>query len=92
MTILTWAIRLVIFGFLLVFALQNTDPVSLRLLPGYLWQAPLVIVLLLFFIGGVFVGVLSLLPTLYRQRREASRLKRVAREQPPVVPEPPQTV
>ena len=92
MTILTWAIRLVIFGFLLVFALQNTDTVSLRFLPEHVWQAPLVIVLLLFFIGGVFVGALSLLPTLYRQRHETSRLKRATREQAPVVPQPPQTV
>ena len=93
MTALTWAIRLIIFSFLLVFALQNTDPVDLRFFLDYVWQAPLVVVLLAFFAGGAILGVLSLLGVIYRQRREISRLKRVASqaqpvavvEQPPVV-------
>lgn len=76
MTALTWAIRLVIFAFLLVFAVQNTDPVSLNFLLGQTWQAPLVIVLLAFFCSGAVLGVLSLLGVIYRQRREISRLKR----------------
>lgn len=76
MTALTWAIRLIIFAFLVVFAAQNTDPVSLHLLPGAVWQAPLVIALLLFFVGGVTLGALSLLGVVFRQRREISRLKR----------------
>jgi lipopolysaccharide assembly protein A len=76
MTALTWAIRLVIFSFLLVFAVQNTDPVSLNFLLGQTWQAPLVIVLLAFFGGGAVLGVLSVLGVIYRQRREISRLKR----------------
>lgn len=92
MTLLTWAIRLVIFGLLLAFALQNTDPVSLRFLPEYIWQAPLVIVLLAFFAGGIFVGMLSLLGALYRQRREIARLKKAVREPLPVAVEPPPTV
>lgn len=85
MTALTWAIRLVIFAFLVVFAAQNTDPVSLRLLPGQAWQAPLVIALLAFFVGGVILGALSLLGVIFRQRREISRLKRAANQAPVVV-------
>lgn len=76
MTVLTWVFRLVIFVFLLVFALQNTDPVVLRLLPGTLWEAPLVVILLAFLFGGVFLGILSLLGLVFRQRREISRLQR----------------
>ena len=82
MTALTWAIRLIIFIFLVVFAAQNTDPVSLRLLPGQIWQAPLVLALLAFFVGGVVIGALSLLGVLFRQRREISRLKKAAARQP----------
>lgn len=82
MTALTWAIRLTIFASLVVFAAQNTDPVSLRLLPGQVWQAPLVIALLVFFVGGVLLGALSLLGVIFRQRREISRLKRVATRLP----------
>lgn len=85
MTVLTWSIRLVIFAFLVVFAAQNTDPVSLRLLPGQAWQAPLVIALLAFFVGGVILGALSLLGVIFRQRREISRLKRAANQAPVVV-------
>lgn len=84
MTALTWAIRLIIFAFLVVFAAQNTDPVSLRLLPGQAWQAPLVIALLVFFVGGALLGAVSLLGVIFRQRREISRLKRAAARLPVV--------
>jgi len=92
MTAITWAVRLVIFSFLLLFALQNTDPVNLNFIFGQIWQAPLVIVLLAFFAGGALLGVLSLFGVIYRQRREISRLKRVVSETKAVavvVPEPP---
>ncbi|HLO64379.1 MAG TPA: lipopolysaccharide assembly protein LapA domain-containing protein [Azonexus sp.] len=82
MTALTWALRLIIFVLLVVFAAQNTDPVSLRLLPGQIWQAPLVLALLAFFVGGVILGALSLLGVLFRQRREISRLKKEATRKP----------
>jgi len=80
MTALTWAVRLIIFAVLLVFALQNTDPVNLNFILGQIWQAPLVIVLLAFFAGGAVLGALSLLGVIYRQRREISRLKRAVGE------------
>ena len=90
MTALTWAFRLVIFGFLLLFALQNTEPVNLNFIFGQIWQAPLVLVLLGFFAGGALIGVLSLLGVIYRQRREISRLRRSAAEaQQLAVAEPP---
>jgi len=82
MTALTWAIRLIIFAFLVVFAAQNTDTVSLHLLPGAVWQTPQVIALLVFFVGGVMLGALSLLGVIFRQRREISRLSRAATRTP----------
>ncbi|WP_226405376.1 lipopolysaccharide assembly LapA domain-containing protein [Dechloromonas denitrificans] len=85
MTALIWATRLIIFSFLVVFALQNTDTASLNFLPGQVWQAPLVIILLVFFAGGAMLGVLSVLGVIYRQRREISRLKRAADQTPSVV-------
>lgn len=90
MTALTWAIRLIIFSLLLLFALRNTDPVTLNLVPGYGWEAPLVIVLLAFFAGGALLGALSLVGVIFRQRREIGRLNREAAvPTPPVVSEPP---
>lgn len=84
MTAITWAIRLTIFVFLVVFATQNTDPVVLNLLPGVVWQPPLVIALLVFFVGGVLLGGLSLLAVLFRQRREIALLKRSGNQAPSV--------
>jgi uncharacterized integral membrane protein len=93
MTALTWAIRLIILSFLIFFALQNTEPVNLRLMFDQVWQAPLVIVLLAFFAVGAVLGVLSVLGVIIRQRREISRLKReLAKPLPAVVGEPPAMV
>ena len=90
MTALTWAIRLIIFSFLLVFAIRNTQPTMLRFVLDYAWEAPLVIILLAFFAGGALLGVLSVLGVIFRQRREISRLKReVAKPALPATPEPP---
>jgi uncharacterized integral membrane protein len=82
MTVLTWAVRLILFLILLVFALLNTDPVALAFLPGQVWHAPLVIVLLAFFAGGAVLGVASLLGVIYRQRREIAQLRRAGQSQP----------
>ena len=82
MTALTWAIRLIIFSFLLLFAVRNTQPTMLRFVLNYVWEAPLVIVLLAFFAGGAILGVLSVLGVIYRQRREITRLKRLAAKSP----------
>ncbi len=90
MTALTWAIRLVIFSFLLLFALRNTQPATLRFILEYAWEAPLVIILLAFFCGGAVLGALSLAGVIYRQRREITRLKRLAaKPQLPPAQEPP---
>jgi len=90
MTALTWAIRLIIFAILLVFAIRNTEPTTLRFVLDYAWEAPLVIVLLASFATGAILGMLSLVGVVFRQRREISRLKReAAKPQLPVTPEPP---
>ena len=76
MRIMLWACRIFIFLFLLVFALKNTDPISVRFLLDMTWQAPLIIVILCFFAGGTLLGVLSLLGTVFRLRRELASLRR----------------
>lgn len=90
MTFLTWAARLLIFAFLVFFAVQNTEPVTLTLAMSYQWQAPLVILLLIFFAAGAALGALSLLGTLFSQRREISRLKRAAAKSADIPQLPPQ--
>lgn len=72
-------------GFLLFlmvvgFAVKNSEVVTVYYYLGYQWQAPLVLVLLLFFVVGAVVGVLASLGYLFRQRKEILGLKRELRQ------------
>ena len=90
MTALTWAVRLIIFSFLLVFAIRNTQLTTLRFILDSAWEAPLVIILLAFFAGGAVLGALSVVGVIFRPRREIARLKReAAKPSLPVTREPP---
>ena len=76
MQALAWIFRLAIILVLVWFALRNSQTVTLFGLPGDTWQAPLVFVLLVAFTAGVVIGLLAWLPTVVRQRRELSRLRK----------------
>ena len=76
MPYINWILRVALFIALLGFAVKNDQPVTLRYFFGYEWQSTLVIVLLMFFAAGAAVGVLSMFPSVLKQRREISRLKR----------------
>jgi lipopolysaccharide assembly protein A len=78
MRIVTWAIRLVVFLLLAAFAAKNVEPVSLRFYFDLVLTAPLIVVLLGFFAAGALFGVLALLGTVLRHKRELSLLKREA--------------
>ncbi len=69
MKALGWAVRIVIFLFLFFFALQNTERVTIQFF-DFKSRAPLVLLLLIFFAGGVVVGVLACLPRLFKRRRD----------------------
>jgi lipopolysaccharide assembly protein A len=76
MRVLAWTLRIILFLALFLFALKNTDTVSLRLYFDQVWQAPLILVLLVFFAAGAAMGVLATLATVFRQRRDIARLQR----------------
>ena len=76
MRALTWAIRLTIFVLLVAFAAKNADPVTLRFYFDLALQAPLVLVLFGFFAAGALFGMLALIGSLLRQRREIASLKK----------------
>lgn len=94
MRFLTWLFNLALFVAALGFALSNTNTVELRFLVGELvWRAPLVVFLLIFLIAGVVLGLLAAVPSLFRQRREITRLTKELRHagRPPLTaPAPPQ--
>jgi len=81
MRVVTLAVRLVLFILLLVFAAKNTEPATLHFLFDVALSAPLIVMLFAFFVAGALFGVLALLGTLLRQRREIARLERDARRE-----------
>jgi len=91
MRIVTWTLRLALFLLLAAFAAKNIEPVALRFYFDVALQAPLIVLLLAFFAAGALFGVLALLGTLLRQRREISLLRRegAAPAGLPPVPPPP---
>ena len=71
-----WMLKLALFLLVLSFAVKNTDMVAVRYYLGYQWQAPLVLVLLVFFCLGVVVGIAASLAQMLRQRRALVALRR----------------
>ena len=90
MRLVTWAIRLIVFVLLIAFAAKNVEPVTLRFFFDLALQAPLVLALLAFFALGVLFGMLALVGTVLRQRREISFLKKPVEPSPaaPLIPPP----
>ena len=76
MRILLLLLKIVVFPLLFSFALKNSDSVVVRYFLGLEWQAPLVLVLLVFFGIGTATGVMASLGIIVRQRREIARLRR----------------
>lgn len=85
-----WILRFLIVLVLVWFAVKNTAPVTVHGLPEQSWQAPLVFVLLIAFVGGMVIGLLAWIPTVVRQRRELQRLRRIE-DQRASMPLPPDT-
>ena len=76
MRILIWMVRVVVVVLLLWFAVKNADPVTLH---GYLdstLTAPMALILLGFFGGGLLLGLLASLMSIFRLKREVRKLNR----------------
>ena len=72
LTYLGWLVKLAVFVLVLGFALKNTHPVSVVSYLGYSAQLPLIVMLLVAFLLGALIGLLTLLPYLFRLRRQAA--------------------
>ena len=64
-----WLLNAALFFVLFAFALNNQDSITLNLFFGRSWQAPLVLVLLITLLVGVFLGVIVMLPLWLRAKR-----------------------
>jgi len=77
MRYLVWALRLLVFVVVLMFALKNTQPVAVNFFSEYVIQeVPLIVVMLAVFVLGATLGLLLTVPASLRRRREVTRLRR----------------
>lgn len=77
MRYLVWALRLVIFVVVLLFALKNTDRVNVYFFADHLIsEVPLIVVMLASFVVGAVFGLLLTVPGVMRRRREIASLRR----------------
>ena len=68
-------VGLILFILFFGFALKNTQAVDLHIFLNYELRGPLVLMLLAFFIAGAALGILAVTPTVFRQRRERTRVE-----------------
>ena len=77
MRYIVWALRLIVFLAVLLFALKNTDPVGVTFSGDWAIQGvPLIVVMLSTFILGAVFGLLLTVPASLRRRREVARLRK----------------
>jgi len=70
---LMWLLNAALFFVLFAFALNNQDMVTLNLFFGARWQAPMVVVVLLAMLIGVFLGVVAMVPLWLRAKKARRR-------------------
>ncbi len=77
MRYLVWALRLIVFVAVLMFALKNTDPVKVVFYADKSFDSiPLIVVMLTTFVLGTLFGLLLTIPASLKRRRELSRLRK----------------
>ncbi|AMC34193.1 LapA family protein [Janthinobacterium sp. B9-8] len=79
MRYLFWLIKFFLFVIMFGFAMHNAEPVVLKFFLGYFWQAPLALLLLVFFVIGAVFGLLAAFSKIIRLRREVVSLKKELR-------------
>ena len=69
-----WLLKAAIFFTLFAFALNNQQDATVHFFFGTFWRAPLVLVVLAAFTGGLVVGALGMLPGWWKHRVAATRV------------------
>ena len=69
MKYLTWLLKAAIFFTLFAFALNNQQTVAVHFFFGTFWQAPLVLVVLAAFAGGLSLGFFVMMPRWWKKRK-----------------------
>ncbi len=81
MKYLLWLLKAAIFFTLFAFALNNQQDATVNFFFGASWRAPLVLVVLAAFAGGMVVGALGMLPGWWKHRSAAAQFS-----DPPLAP------
>ena len=68
-----WLLKAAIFFTLFAFALNNQQDATVNFFFGYLWRAPLVLVVLAAFALGLVIGALGMVPRWWKHRAAAHR-------------------
>ncbi|HBT34358.1 MAG TPA: DUF1049 domain-containing protein [Pusillimonas sp.] len=77
MRYIVWALRLIIFVVVLLFALKNTRPVDVGFYGDYVASGiPLIVVMLVAFVAGIAFALLAIVPASLRRRRELKKTQR----------------
>ena len=74
MKYLLWLLKAAIFFTLFAFALNNQHDATVYFFFGTHWRAPLVLVVLAAFAGGLIAGALGMLPGWWKHRSAAAQL------------------
>ncbi|MBY0574794.1 MAG: LapA family protein [Undibacterium sp.] len=80
MKIISKLIWLIVFVLFFGFALKNDQVVNLNFFLGYQTAAPLVILLLAFFLAGTVFCLLAMAPMVFRHRRDIHRHQKTIAE------------
>lgn len=83
MKYLLWLLKAAIFFTLFAFALNNQHDATVYFFFGTHWRAPLVLVVLAAFAGGLVVGALGMLPGWWKHRAAATAQQPLAPPQTP---------
>ncbi|RYF68076.1 MAG: LapA family protein [Comamonadaceae bacterium] len=86
MKYLLWLLKAAIFFTLFAFALNNQHDATVYFFFGTFWRAPLVLVVLAAFAGGLVVGALGMVPGWWKHRTAAAQLPGVAQATTPPTP------
>ena len=88
MKYLLWLLKAAIFFTLFAFALNNQQDATVNFFFGTRWQAPMVLVVLAAFAGGVAIGVLGMVPRWWQHRSAAKKAREQASQAPTDAPAP----
>lgn len=78
MWLLKWILKAAIFFALFAFALNNQQETTVHFFFGTEWKTSLVIIVLVVFACGVFVGVLGMVPRWWKHRHTVSKIKKAS--------------